>query len=411
MSNSGVLMMRVGGEVSVDQLNAALRRVRVRHPALFGGSIDGSASFPLSVRASRGEVDWIEVAQAELRERWPDRPAVAARFVMLQRDGGCDLLVNLHHDVSDGMSGMFLMRDLLQALADPEGRLVPVLPSPPISALIPRTARTNPALRRRVAFAAAGLRARVLLAKLRARLALQRPAQSPAGGEVPLNQQFIILPARLSAPQTAALVARCKKERVTVHPAVCVAWLRALTSGSGARFGTVSSPVNLRGRLSQDIGEASGIYMSSVKTRLDCAPGRKFWDLAREFKQKLDAEVRDEGLFFGPLLCARAFSQVPDTDHGVVSKALFGGPVDYDFSITNVGSIAFPEHSGALRVEAFYGLVNSSEFERTVTVGTVAGQMSFAYLVRRSLADPASAKELMERALALLVQATDAEVA
>jgi hypothetical protein len=404
-------MLRVRGEASVDQLNAALRRVQVRHPALVAGSPGDSAAFPLAVRAGCGEADWLEAAQAELREGWPERPAAFVRFVMLRREGGFDLLLNLHHDVSDGMSGVFLLRDLLQALADPEGRLEPILPSPPLSALIPRAALTSSALRRRVALATARLRAGVLLAKLRTRLAPWRATPPPPGGEVPLNQQFIILTARLSAPQTAALLARCKQERVTVHPAVCVAWLRALTSVSGARFGTVSSPVNLRGRLSQDIGEASGLYLGCVNTRLECAPGQRFWDLAREFKQRLDAEMRDERLFFGPLLCARAFSQVPDVDHGLVSRILFSGPVDHDLSITNLGHIILPEHSGTLRVEAFHGLVNSSEFERTVTVGTVAGQMSFAYLVRRSLADPANAKALMDRALALLVQATDAEVA
>ena len=87
-------------------------------------------------------------------------------------------------------------------------------------------------------------------------------------------------------------------------------------------------------------------------------------------------------------------------------ELLFNSPVAYDFSITNLGRLAIPERSGGLRVEAFNGpLINSSEYERTVGVSTLGGQMSISYIFRKSQTDPAAAGELMQRALELLTRA------
>ncbi|MGC1376015.1 MAG: hypothetical protein WA821_07335 [Anaerolineales bacterium] len=404
-SNNFAMMVRVRGDVSVKQVKAALSKVRVRHPALIpAAGADQDAFFPLAVRAGCGENDWIEAARAELRELFPEPPGPFARFTLLQRAGGFDLVAAFHHHFSDGMSGMFVLRDILQALGDPEAVLVPIPVPPPTGAAIPEAVLSNPGLRRKVVLTMAALRARVLLEKLRRRFSppKQTPAPETSAGNLSAQQQFVILPARLTAEQTAALVARCKKEGVSVHAAVCVAWLRAFTAGAQGvkRFETVSSPVNLRQRLSPPVDDTSGMFMAIVETHVDCAPERDFWDAAREFKQKLTRDSRDEALFFMPLMFSKIFTQVPAGDREIVGRMLFGGPVAYDFSITNLGRVALPERSGDLQVEAFYGpLVNSSPYERTVGVSTLGGQMSIVLLFRRSMMETDKGRELMERAI------------
>ena len=404
-NNNFAMMVRVRGDVSVEQVKAALSKVRARHPALIpAAGADQDAFFPLAVHADCGENDWIEVAQANLRQPFPQPPGPFARFTLLQHAGGFDLVAAFHHHFSDGMSGMFVLRDILQALGDPEAVLVPIAAPPPTGAAIPEAALSNPGLQRKVALAMFALRARVLLEKLRRRFSppKQTPAPETSAGNLSAQQQFVILPVRLTAEQTAELVARCKKEGVSVHAAVCVAWLRAFTAGAqGAkRFGTVSSPVNLRQRLSPPVDDTSGMFLAIVETRVDCAPERDFWDVAREFKQKLTQDSRDEALFFMPLMFSKIFTQVPAGDREIVGRMLFGGPVKYDFSITNLGRIVLPERSGDLQVEAFYGpLVNSSPYERTVGVSTLGGQMSIVFLFRRSMMEPDKGKDLLERAI------------
>jgi hypothetical protein len=237
------------------------------------------------------------------------------------------------------------------------------------------------------------------------RFSASKPAQAPqepsTGTRRLDEQQFVILPARLSAAQTSALLARCKQEDVSVHAAVCAAWLRAFTDQTKARYGSVSSPVNIRERLSRPVGETSGVFLAMVRTRLDCAPGKDLWELARQFKDRFGPELRDDRLFFRPLLFSKIFSQLSPADRRIMGRMMFQGPVDYDFSITNLGRVVIPEHSGALQVEAFYGpLVNSSPYERTVGVGTLGGQLSMAYIFSKSRQEPSV--ELLQRVVELL---------
>ena|GEM_PF-2331328 len=431
LSPNFAMMVRVRGEVSVEQLSTALSRVRVRHPALAptAATSGNEVLFPLSVRAARpswsgtrvpgfngdpgradcGDGEWIEIAQAELREPFSDQSGPFARFTLLQRAEGFDLVATFHHRICDGMSGMFFLRDLLQVLGDPQLELAPLSAPPPTSALIPHAVLTNPQLQRKVGFAVAMLRAHILLGKVRRRLSPPKPAdllptQNLSAENPPPEQQFIILPGRLTVSQTAALVARCKKEQVSVHAAVCTAWLRAFIDGATKSHSrTISSPVNLRSRLSPPVGETSGGFLSIVETTVNCAPERNFWDIAREFKKNLSHGSRDEALFFMPLMFSKIFTQIPRGDLELMLPFFFGRPVKYDFSITNLGRLPIPERSGALQVEAFYGpLVNSSAYERTVGVSTLADQMSFAFIFRKSMLEPAHGQELMERALGLL---------
>ena len=226
--------------------------------------------------------------------------------------------------------------------------------------------------------------------------------------DLPPHRQFIILPERLTVAQTEALVARCKKEGVSVHAAVCVAWLRALIEKTGrdSGVGMVSSPVNLRERLAFPVGETSGLFLSLVETSVDCGPENDFWDVARAFKQKLGDDLCDEILFFRLLLFSKIFAKISPSDRQITAKLLFSSPIEYDFSITNLGRIPISEHNGAFQVEAFYGpLVNSSKYERTVGVSTAGGRMSLSLIFRKSMMEPARGKALIGRALEILTEA------
>lgn len=405
------MMVRVRGDVSVEQLNMALGRVRVRHPALApaADTSEQPVFFPLAVRADCSDEDWIEVAQTELREPFLGPPGPFARFTLLQRAEGFDLVAVFHHRICDGMSGMFFLRDLLQVLGDPQLELAPLPLPPPSSTLIPHAVLANPQLQRKVGFAVATLRAQILLEKVRRRLSPRKPAtiapaQTISAENPSLEEQFVIVPGRLTAAQTTALVARCKKEQVSVHAALCTAWLRAFIDGATkSHVRTISSPVNLRARLSPPVGETSGGFLSIVETTVTCAPEKNFWDIAREFKKNFSRASRDEALFFMPLMFSKVFTQIPPGDLELLLPIFFGRPVKYDFSITNLGRLPIPERNGALQVEAYYGpLVNSSPYERTVGVSTLADQMSFSLLFRKSMLEPARGQELMERALGLL---------
>ena len=225
---------------------------------------------------------------------------------------------------------------------------------------------------------------------------------------LPLARQFVLLPAILSTSQTAALIARCKQEQVSVHSAVCVAWMRAFLAESKSKRTRrmVSSPFNMRQHASPPIPDTAGGFLTIVETTVDCAPERDFWDVAREFKRKFGRSTTKEGLFFQSALFEKVFPQVTQEDIDILIQILFFGRVKYDYSITNLGRLPIPERNGNFQVEAFYGpLVNSSPLERTVGISTAAGKISFSFLFRQSMMDRASGKAIMDRAIGLLLAA------
>jgi NRPS condensation-like uncharacterized protein len=216
-----------------------------------------------------------------------------------------------------------------------------------------------------------------------------------------------ILTHTLTASQTAGLVQRCKSEGTTVHAAVCTAWLRAYATTlprKASRICSVSSPVSLRNRLIQPVGDTTGMFMSTLETRLHCKPGRDFWEMAGEFQARLKQDATDEKLFRMPLMFgafARSFSKA---EMGEVARIFFQRQVTYDFSITNLGRLDFPSQVGPLQIESFHNLVNSSELERTVGVNTFDGRMTFIFIFRESRMTPQEGEQLMTDALRQLAE-------
>jgi len=421
MSANFALMARIRGDFSVEQLNGALERIRGRHPVLFqkmpkdGSSpvelnLDATPIFPLEVLKDCGETDWIEIASAELQRPFPpDGPF--ARFTLLRLDGCSDLVASFHHWGCDGMSGVYVIRDILRLLGEPAAELPPAPFPVDISTLIPKAVTQKLQTRLRVWAAVAKLRMFLFLKHLR-KPGQPEKAVTPrelSQEELALRMQVCILPHSLSAAQTAALVARCRAERTSVHAAICVAWLTAfaqMLEGRQSWTRTASSPVNIRQRLTPPIGDTSGPYLAIVETEVNCAPGRDFWQVSREFKNRLNRDSDDARIFLKQLKISSIIAQFPRPESYEAIGRLFRGRMKYDFSITNLGQLDFPAQFGPLHIDAFYGpLVNSGERERTVGVSTLAGKMTLTLLFRRSRMDPARAEQLMERAIGLLVRA------
>jgi len=211
------------------------------------------------------------------------------------------------------------------------------------------------------------------------------------------------MPTVLTEDQTTALVNGCKKEGVTVHAAICAAWLPAFSlefkTSSTRRL--VSSPVNLRDRLPLKIDETSGVFLVTVTIGTDASPNVNFWETAREFKDNFLSSLIEDNYFFDMLLYDKVFS-----DFTTEADMLSNNKPKYDFSITNLGHLLFGERYGSLSVDTLYGpLVNTSEYERTVGVSTIKGKLTMTFLLRRSNMSDEQAKALQSRALALLGEA------
>jgi hypothetical protein len=398
------MVARLSGSAPEADLRRAIDRLWTRHPLLLPGG--EQQRIPLQV-LDGGPDDWRAAATEELRNGdWDHVHGPFLRFTLLRRAGGADLIGAFHHGQCDGMSGMYVLRDVIRMWGDPALELPPVPAPLEIMKLIPRGVTENPWVKIKLEITVAALR----VAGFARRLFPPKPriARAWTGEGQPPSARLILLPYTFSAERTSALAERCRAEGTTVYAAVAAAWLRANAARMADRKTwkrRVSCPVSLRGRFPQPVPDVAGQYMAVVDIDVDCAPRRPFWEVARSLKKDLLRATSDGNVFMMPLGFHAIDTRCSPREGQSIAEVVFLGPPRYDFSITNIGRLDFPVKAGALRVEAFHNLVNSSEYEKTVNMNSFDGRLNFALLLRESLMTPDEAWELLEAAVGLLDEA------
>ena len=222
------MVVRIKGHVDESMLKAAvekaqqqhaLRRTRICDPQ--NGELwfttDGAQEIPIEVVSRSSKDDWIEIhaAKAKIPYEFEKRPPI--RFVLVQSEDVSELIIFCHHMICDGMSLAYLARDLMTFLGDPKAE-VNVLPDPePISLdNLPSDVAPSSLIK-------------YFINKIRQKWADEivffNQEDYEALNEVYWdNYQHKILSIDLSEAETASLVARCRKEKVTVNTALITAF-------------------------------------------------------------------------------------------------------------------------------------------------------------------------------------------
>jgi hypothetical protein len=217
--------------------------------------------------------------------------------------------------IADGLSMVFLFRDLLHFIDEPDAP-VTVLDVPAGSEeLLPA------AVRRRIPRSAWRVqRARLVLAGLRA--AAMGPPSAPPRPSTQHHRSWT-----LTRAQTEALRARCRREGASVQAAICAAFMRD--------FHRIHTPVSLRPFLARPVGESVGVFVGSADLNVRFRPALGFWGNARRFHRRLRRATRH---LFRPL---RVFSKaVPAEAVQRLGRLLLpmtsgGRP----FAVTNLGQL------------------------------------------------------------------------
>jgi NRPS condensation-like uncharacterized protein len=296
-----------------------------------------------------------------------------------------DLIVNFHHTISDGLSLAFLIRDILVHLGDP-GREVEPLPVPPVvdKDHLPPSASINPLQRTMMQF----------MNRIweRKRISFSEDDYKQLHQTFWKENKSSLLAWGLTASQTAAFVSRCRREEVTVHSALCAAFLAAQSDVQGnspAYLHTVSMPVSIRDRLTNPVGEAVGLYFSSFKIQLEYVPGQSFWSNARRIHRRIRRRLTEKDIFavqqqldsLHPSLVDSFFSRYRLLEDGFAAGVLRmtgDDRINTGLDISNLGRVHYPDTFGSLRLEAIFGPSNYSDFqEKYLGIITVGGKMSF----------------------------------
>jgi hypothetical protein len=406
----GFLMAaRIRGEFSLQALREAVSKARRRHPLLAVRvardaegqqwlTSEGVPELPVPVVEGVSDDGWIAEAKDALLETFSAATGPLARFIWLRSADGrerSDLMVVCHHGIADGHSGAFLLRDILHHLGHPEAPVEPLPLQPVLLDLISPDVvqRLYEEIKDRLSASSA-----VAMEELRDKGGMADIWSLPA-------PRYHLRAWSLTSAQTASLVARCRGERTTVHGALGSAFLTAFAHTLGAKEGawvrTLQSPVSLRDRLTAPIGEDVGVLMSHILTRVDCSPGRRFWDIARDVRASVRDQLRSEELFTRAVMF-KVIAEMVSSQRGI-PRHLVEEPssmVSWDLSLSNLGRLDFPASYGARRLEALRGPIFAAmPGDRIVGVTTFDGRMRLMFICREATMDPPMADQVIDEAM------------
>jgi hypothetical protein len=113
------------------------------------------------------------------------------------------------------------------------------------------------------------------------------------------NYQHEVFTVVLSEAETSALVARCRKENITVNSALTAAFsgAQSFVEGEKPYHAKIVVAANLRDRLPNPPGEAMGYYALGVELKLKYDHKKSFWDNARKYHKKIKPNFTNKKVF------------------------------------------------------------------------------------------------------------------
>ena len=211
---------------------------------------------------------------------------------------------------------------------------------------------------------------------------MQKPAQAtpPVNGRSadfrPLYGSLPSIDAlRLTPDLTDRLIVLSRRERTTVHGALCAALVLAGSEvSSDWRYAPVQilSPFNLREQIG--IGEDCGLFVWAGAISVEPHGRADFWEMARAAKSSLTSQqsLEDVALEMATLGAALA----PNIDaHG--ASQILARAFPCQLLLTNLGNLPCQFDCGDLRLKALWGpaVFMGFEGEQTVGVATTNGSL------------------------------------
>ena len=439
------MVARIKGNVSEDMLkNAvgkaqqqhALLRVRIKdesdHTQWF--TSDGVQEIPVEIVPRESENDWIRVhAEAsKIPYEFKSRPAI--RFILVQSPAVSELIILCHHIICDGLSLAYLARDLMVHLGDPSLE-AEVLPAP-----APITLDNLPEY-----VSQSGLR-KFFINRINWQWVEESVYFDDEDYKV-LTQTYWdnfhheLLSIELSEEQTSALVARCKKEGVTVTTALTAAFSGAQSCVEGDKpyHARTVIATSLRNELPNPPGEGMGFYAAGVELKLKYDHKKGFWENARRYHNKIKPNFTNKKVFgqfldwlyleptyleamnfkkLGGLVPPdspryeklSAFSKKEDAVMRLIKRdkmdsleTILIGP-----AITNLGRMDFPKIYGTLELDRLImqpgGAFPLAHVNLVLGAVTCAGKLSLVVEYAEEAVDTATMNRIKDKAMELLFE-------
>jgi hypothetical protein len=417
-----VLMVRCRGTLSLAQVEHAVRTVQRRHPALQVRVIreqrpwycDREVGTP-SVRVVERESDehWREVVREELNVPLDIEHGPLIRFVLVRDEHACELICTTDHVNADGRSGLFVLRDVLRVIEQPDLRLVPLrertcfddyLPTSALDMRLPDSLRGLWAERTRASILSLERRLDRGADRLMARERLDG-ADEPPMPRAPIE----FVHRRLDRERTAALEQACRAHDNTVFTALVIACARALLTverpDAKGVIGCIT-PIDIRPLLSPSVGDDFGIYAWAPTSFHPLGPDSDVWAMGRRM-QRIVRGYRSIPALAGMRRLLDAMEFTEGTALASSYDRFMRVALDGMMVVSNLGRIEMPERAAQVEIESvgFFAMIPNIEF--VLGVQSFRGVLEMNYCCSAHWMRAAVIERVADRVEAELASAID----
>ena len=410
----------VAGEIDEKLFRAAVRKLATKHPYLRSKVVvraDGTAYLTTEggkepeaiIVTGSSNADVLSAIYQEDKKpsNWETDPT--SRFILVKGGNGSDVIVTyIHHLVADGRSTAFVLKHLLEFIADPTkevGELSPIslVENAPTDVEIPEIQKSY-------------------TEKINAGWAAQKVTFSVDDFINAARQKYasgpdVYVDQSLTQAETLALRNKSKEQGVSVNAALLAAILIAKNSEeSKPTPNNLGFAVDVRQRLTKDASEACNLLASGAMVVPEYKEGMGFWDLAKDIHGKTLHTLASNQNLFGTRMLSQLIDptfndamymfQQGDWEGTPLIKQMGGQGAPVGAVLTNLGGMQLPaEYQGVHPIKLsdaiFYPPIG---IEKVIELGasSLLGKLHLVTLSPQNAANRELKEKIIPRIIGIL---------
>jgi len=334
-----------------------------------------------------------EILLHELKHRFDFENGPLIRFTLLNQTE-TTLIINCHHAICDGMSLVYLFKDITRILSGKNVKIEQKMPVFLEPENIPQRVGTP-------------------ISRFFISLINKKWSKEPISFS---NQLYLevhtdfwkeckpqIISFKFSKEETANIVSQCKQNNVSVNSGLVTAFLYAEKQLFGQK--DYSSKVivtdNLRTHLKDQPGESIGCFISTVRSYLEYSENKTFWEntqiFHKEIKRLLEKDLFKRqliGLFtpiFLDVMMLNHFGQREDKLAKKMITTAGMNKLNSTFTIANLGRIEIADNLEKPKIKTLFGpMAVSNAMEKYISVLTINDELHFSICFNENIVNQES---------------------
>lgn len=390
-----VFAAKIKGEIPEQNFKTALEKIQQKHPMLrvvvdtksekypFFKEEKEIAPIPLRIVERKTDQDWLTESQKEWKILFEEEKTPLARVVWVRGQDVSEIFWAIPHCISDGTTGVTLMKELLQLLDNPALELEHYEAFQSVDEFLPSNFNVK----------SKKFKAKLYLTFARFFFMLQQKSKKRNLGK------DYVLHQKLDPATTAQITQRCKANGVSVHALLCSAFMQAFQEVKGKEAkGKVISPVDVR----HFIPEIKEDHLFAFAPTVDLAIKKGSSDLLNNARQIKEDLVQKIGKMEARELLWMGEQMHPIVDRMIsMLKSSNGG---HDVTLSNMGRINIPNDYKNFSIETIFSPTVAFPWlnSNTLVTSTYNHQMDFIFLSNEDFLPKAEAAKIKEKAIALM---------